>query len=188
MPIVSRSLVFAILFASLPLAAQINSSGQIQEILLRASKDVSALSTDPTIVAAVKKHNALKMSMAEVKRADSTWANAPANAPIVKKVIEGELAGHLQKVAPRSRGFVEVLLMAGIGEVIAATSRPSDYWQGDEPQWQKAYAGGKGATFVDRLRFDTSRRATLGQISVPVFSEGRAIGVISFGLDVSKYR
>lgn len=178
-----------LLLASLPFSrARAQSASDIQELLLRASKDLARLGTDPTIVEAVKKHNTLKLSMAEVRRTDTAWVNAPRTSHVVKKITTGELSAYLRKIAPLDNGFAEVLLMGGVGELIAAIGYPDDYWQGDEPKWQRAYAGGKGGTFVDRLQRDAKTRATLAQIAVPVLEEGRAIGALNFEFDIAKYK
>jgi len=189
MSFTARLLAFLFLFSIAPsLAAQVRSGAEIQEMMLQASKDLAKLGSDPTIVEAVRTHNALKMGLAEVKRVDAAWANEADSSPRVKRVLTSDIAKYLAKVAPRNRGFVEVFLMGGVGELVAATARSSDYWQGDEPKWQRAFAAGKGATFVDRLRLDESSRAKIAQISVPVMDGGRAIGVLMFGISVETYK
>jgi hypothetical protein len=64
------------------------------------------------------------------------------------------------------------------------TGKTSDYWQGDEAKFQKSFANGSGAVFVDEVEFDDSSQAYLVQISVPVLDNGTAIGAITFGIDV----
>jgi len=182
------SFLILALLSSSPASAQAQSGAEIQELLVRASKDLAKLGRDTTIIAAVRTHNSLKMGLAEIRRADAAWPKDSDSTPLVRNVLAGDVAKYLKKVAPANRGFIEVLLMGGLGELVAATNRTSDYWQGDEPKWQRAYAGGKGSTFVDRLRFDESTRAKIAQISVPVMDGNRAIGAITFGIDVARYR
>lgn len=177
-----------LLIAAVPLPAQMQSAGEIKELLLRASKELALHGTDPIVVEAVRKHNALKMGLAEVRRHDAVWSNAGDQAPIVRKVLTNDTAQYLAKLAPRDRGLLEVLLMGGVGELVAATGRPEDYWQGDEPKWQRSYAGGKGGVFVDRLHRDEATRAMVAQISVPVLDGTRAVGALTFTVDVAKYR
>ena len=177
-----------LLITAVPLPAQVQSAGAVKELLLRASKELALHGTDPAIVEAVRKHNALNMGLAEVRRNDTVWANAGDRAPIVQKVLNNDAAEYLAKLAPRDRGLLEALLMGGVGELVAATGRPDDYWQGDEPKWQRSYAGGKGSVFVDRLYRDEATRAMVAQISVPVLDGTRAIGALTFTVDVAKYK
>jgi hypothetical protein len=67
------------------------------------------------------------------------------------------------------------------------SDKTSDYWQGDEAKFIKSYSGGKGAVFVDEVKFDNSTQAYLVQVSVPVKDGDKAIGAITFGINVDKF-
>ena len=66
------------------------------------------------------------------------------------------------------------------------TNKTSDYWQGDEAKFKNSFNQGKGAIFVDEVEFDDSAQAYLVQVSVPVMDQGKAIGAITFGIDVDQ--
>ena len=72
------------------------------------------------------------------------------------------------------------------GANVAMTDKTSDYWQGDEAKFQKAFNGGAGAVFIDAVKFDESAQAYLVQVSVPVMDGDQAIGAITMGIDVDK--
>jgi hypothetical protein len=72
------------------------------------------------------------------------------------------------------------------GALVCATAKTSDYWQGDEAKWQRAFNGGKGDVFIDRPKFDESAGARIAQISVPVMENGRAIGAVTVGVAIEK--
>jgi hypothetical protein len=67
------------------------------------------------------------------------------------------------------------------------SDKTTDYWQGDEAKFIKSYDNGKGAVFVDDVKFDNSTQAYLDQVSVPVKDGGKAIGAITFGISVDKF-
>ena len=58
---------------------------------------------------------------------------------------------------------------AGFGESFVMTTRAA------------LVRGWKGATFIDRLRYDESAKEDLAQISLPVMDQGHAIGAITAG-------
>jgi hypothetical protein len=62
------------------------------------------------------------------------------------------------------------------------SDRTSDYWQGDEAKWQKSFNGGKGAVFFDERKFDSSAKAVIIQVSVPVIDQGKVIGALTVGV------
>ena len=74
------------------------------------------------------------------------------------------------------------------GAIVCATAKTTDYWQGDEAKWERAYNAGKGDVFIDRPKLDESADARIAQISVPVMDGDRAIGAITVGVVVEKLR
>ena len=72
------------------------------------------------------------------------------------------------------------------GAIVCAAQTTSDYWQGDEPKFVNAFKEGRGATFIDRPRFDESANANVAHISVPVMDGGKAIGVVVVGVRVDR--
>ena len=66
------------------------------------------------------------------------------------------------------------------------TDKTSDYWQGDEPKFTKAYNKGSGAIYISDVNFDDSTQAYLVHVSVPISDGKNIIGVKTFGVDVNK--
>jgi len=80
--------------------------------------------------------------------------------------------------------YNEVFLTDSQGANIAAYPLTSDYWQGDEDKFIKAYADGSGDIYIGEMRFDESTQTNAVQISVPVIYNGNAIGVLVIGVKV----
>jgi len=100
--------------------------------------------------------------------------------------MESECAKHLRGIQDSADYFAEIFVMDNQGANVAMTDKTSDYWQGDEAKFKNAFAGGGGAVFVDEVEFDESAQAYLVQVSVPVMDAGKAIGAITFGIDVDR--
>lgn len=167
--------------------AQIQSASQVQATALLASRELEPIGKDPVVVAAVRKHNERKLPMALIQRADREWTEANHTTSAMKEIAGHPVAKHLASVAPKSRGIAQVLLMGGVGELVAFTGPvPSDYYQGDEPKWQRTVKQSK--LFVDRMTRDESTGSVIVHISIPVVEGNATIGVITFGIDVARYR
>ena len=82
-------------------------------------------------------------------------------------------------------GFKESFVMDDRGALVCMTQRTSDYWQGDEAKWQRSFNEGRGALYVGEIAWDESADSMLVQISVPIMSDGRAIGALTVGKTVS---
>ncbi|PYQ30366.1 MAG: hypothetical protein DMF56_06015 [Acidobacteria bacterium] len=162
---------------------QAQSAQSTQKLLESEAAKLRAWGSDPVIVAAVKAQNAKKVPLATIQSLDKQWIAGKAET-LVKQIITGTCADHLRQLAATNTVYGEIFVMDNQGANVCASDKTSDYWQGDEAKWQRAFAAGKGDVFIDRPRYDDSASRNLAQISVPVMDGGRAIGAITIGLTV----
>jgi len=179
--IILVTVLFAICNVSLVLAEEAP-----QKIKDLATSKLAAYGTDPVIVNAVKAENAKKKTMAQIKEMDQKWRDTPGLADYMKAMITSECGRFLQTIQKSAPYYSEIFVMDNQGANVAMTDKTSDYWQGDEAKFQKSFNGGSGAVFVDEVEFDDSSQAYLVQVSVPVMDGDKAIGAITFGIDVDK--
>ncbi len=175
-----RSRLLVLLAAAVVYAtAFAQSAGEMQKQLEQEAAKLRAWGSDPAIVAAVKAQNAKRVPLAQIQALDEQWSAGKA-AALVKQVTTGPCAARLRQLAGGTYG--ETFVMDDQGAIVCATAKTSDYWQGDEAKWQRAFNGGQGAVFIDRPRLDESSAQRLAQISVPVTDNGKAIGAITIGM------
>jgi len=157
------------------------SAQTMQKRLDAEAAKLSAWGSDSVIVAAVKTQNAKRVPLETIKSLDEQWSAGKA-ATLVRQTTIGTCADYVRKLASTNTTYSEVFVMDNQGALVCANAKTSDYWQGDEAKWQRAFADGKGSVFIDRPRYDDSSSRNLAQISVPVVENGRAIGVITVGV------
>ena len=165
-------------------AALAQSAQTTQRLLDAEAAKLRAWGNDPVIIAAVRAQNSKRVTISRIKELDAAWS-AGKNGELVKQVTTGACADFLRKLVATNARYRETFMMDDRGALVCATQRTSDYWQGDEAKWQRAFADGKGAVFIDRPRFDESTSQNLAQISIPVMENGRAIGVITVGVSLA---
>lgn len=141
---------------------------------------------DAAIVSAVKAQNAKAATLAQVQQMDSKWRETAGVADYMKALMTSECGKYLKEIQKSKPYFAEIFVMDQLGANVAMTDKTSDYWQGDEAKFQKSFNQGVGALFVDEVEFDESTQAYLVQVSVPVMDGDKAIGAITFGIDVEK--
>jgi len=168
-----------LLSLALSLSASAQSAETVQKQLDAEAQKLRAWGSDPVLVAAVKAQNAKHLTLDAIKAHDAQWIAGNA-ADLVKQVTTGPCADRLRELAAGHYG--ETFVMDNQGAIICATAQTSDYWQGDEAKWERAFNGGKGGVFIDRPRFDDSAASRLAQISVPVLEKDAAIGAITIGI------
>jgi len=151
-----------------------------------AKSTLADMGKDPVIVEAVKAENTKGKSLSSIKEMDEKWKNTPGIADFMQKMMDSKCGRHLRGIQDSKPYFAEIFVMDNQGANVCMTDKTSDYWQGDEAKFQKSYSGGNGDVFVDEVEFDDSTQSYISQVSVPVFDGGKAIGAITFGIDIDK--
>lgn len=176
---------FAAFLVSVPLFAQ--SAGEVQKLLTAEGEKLRAIGKDPVVVAAVQAQNAKKISLDAIKATDGRWI-AGSEVALVQQTLTGPCAERLRALIATNPAYSETFAMDDQGALVCATAKTSDYWQGDEAKWERAFNGGKGDVFIDRPKFDESAKARIAQISVPVMDGNKAIGAVTIGIVIEKLR
>lgn len=159
-----------------------------QKVIDLANSTLAQYGKDPVIVEAVAAQNAKGISLAEIKKKDKTWMDTPGLADFMTALINSSCGNHLKKIQNSKPYFAEIFVMDNQGANVAMTDKTSDYWQGDEAKFQRSFNNGAGSVFVDEVEFDVSTQAYLVQVSIPVMDKGKAIGAITFGIDVEQVK
>lgn len=158
-----------------------------QGIVDLANSTLAKFGTDPTIVAAVKAENAKGKTLAQIQELDKKWMATPGIVDYMKALMENECGKNLRKIQSSAPYYAEIFVMDNLGANVAMSDKTTDYWQGDEDKFIKSYSGGRGAVFIDEVKFDNSTQAYLVQVSVPVKDGDKVIGAITFGINVDKF-
>jgi hypothetical protein len=155
-----------------------------QNVMDLANGELAAIGKDPVIVKAVAADNAKGESMGDIEAMDKKWKAEEGTADYMKALMSNDCAKHLKGIKDSKAHIVEIFVMDNQGANVCQTDKTGDYWQGDEAKFKKSYAGGKGAVFVDEVEYDDGMKANISQVSVPVMDGGKAIGAITFGVNV----
>src|SRR3990172_219575 len=158
-----------------------------QKIVDVAHSTLFKIGTDPVIVKAVKAENAKGKTLDQIKELDKKWMATPGIADYMKALMDSECGKYLRKIQASTPYYAEIFVMDNLGANVALSDKTTDYWQGDEAKFIKSYNNGKGAVFVDDVKFDDSTQTYLVQVSVPVKDGDNVIGAITFGIMVDKF-
>jgi hypothetical protein len=141
---------------------------------------VKKLASDPAVIAAIKEQNAKKVSLDEIKKIDKAWTDG--DTTLSDQISARPCSAKLLQLLKSQSDLIEAFAMDDQGANVCMSDRTSDYWQGDEAKWQKSFNGGKGAVFFDERKFDSSAKAVIVQVSVPVLDQGKVIGSLTVGV------
>jgi len=139
---------------------------------------------DPDLVKAVRESNARGASLADVQSKDAIWM-ARRDYPLRREVVARPCSVKLRKLLSDDPRIVEAFAMDDRGALVCATVETSDYWQGDEPKWQRTFVQGR-ASFVEEPALDASTGVYAVQLSVPISEESRRVGALTFTLKLRR--
>lgn len=178
--IIIASVVTSFLFAGYALAKEVKDA--VPEVVKAAA--------DPVIVKAVQEQNAQGLTLAKIQEVDKAWMETTdahkEPTAFMKSIASNTAAKRLAKL--EKPYMVEFILTDNQGANVAVTGMTSDYWQGDEPKFSNAFANGKGEIYIARPQKDKSTGEVISQVSVPVMSDGKAIGTLTVGVRPEKLK
>jgi len=128
---------------------------------------------------------------AEIERLDQQWrAEAESDAqPLIAQLMGNPLSSYLIRKKAESNGlFAEMFVFDAQGMNVGQSSVTSDYWQGDEDKYQKTFAVGPDAVFVDEVEFDDTTRQSRRQVSFAIVDpeSGELIGGATVEINVDE--
>jgi hypothetical protein len=143
-----------------------------------------AIARDSAIHAAVVASNAVVETAEQIRRKDAFWIANPRD-PLRQTIVQVPCSDKVRALVKSDVVVVEAFVMNDRGTLVCSIAETSDYWQGDEPKWQKTYVDGKDA-FVEDPAFDVSTGKYAIQVSVPVFEAAKRIGAVTLTLKLHR--
>jgi hypothetical protein len=183
----------ALLFASTMISAPAAFAGDDYAAAAQdfVTKNVVPKLADPVVLDALKAQDAKNagLQQADIDALDKTWrAEVEAAAkPMIDAALGSPVSKYLADLREKSNGVVtEIFVTDAKGLNVGQSDPTSDYWQGDEAKWQKTFAVGPGAVFVDKIEQDESTQQLQTQVSMTISdpATGAAIGAVTVGINV----
>ena len=161
----------------------------VRDIIRSKIPMAQKLARSPVLINAVQLQNAKRLTLESIKKKDQRWIKSgPDDA--FKKAMQETAAGNVIKLYLKAKSdiFNEIFLTDNQGANVTAVPATSDYWQGDEDKFIKAFNNGNGTPYVGKIEYDKSTNTYAAQISVPVINTGKTIGVLVLGVRLSHVR
>jgi hypothetical protein len=157
-------------------------AARVREIAYARVPLAERIAADAELVAAVAAKNESGETADDVQRKDREWMANP-KAPLRGQVTRGACADRLRSLVKEDAFVVEAFLTDAQGALVCASRETSDYWQGDEPKWQKTFGDDK-RLFIDEPAQDTSTGVHAIQLSTLVSSGNRKAGALTLTLKI----
>ena len=167
------------------ISAEIITPYVIKDMRERIVQQVTILS----ITAANKVHTGT--DQAAIDKMDAAWkAEAKSDdQPFIAEILSSPLSNYLLYIQASSAGlFTEIFVMDKFGLNVGQSSVTSDYWQGDEDKYQKTFAVGPDAVFVDEPEFDDNTKTWRTQVNFTVVDPAtkESIGAVTVEFNLTE--
>lgn len=150
-----------------------------KELLTHYADEIVGWASTPELVRAAQEQSAKPLAMERILAIDRAWQGGGNPQGLVTSLSSNDCAKALLSLL--RPGFGEAFVTDSQGALVCTSRRTSDYWQGDEAKWTRAWDGGTGAVFVSNVDHDDSTGLDLMHISVPLRAAGRLVGVLTVG-------
>jgi Cache domain len=166
-------------------------SNEVSQFIRDRVADVNIIAADPVLIDAVSAADRKAGAQAGTAASGQTGASkAPkvGGAGAAGKAVAGSNASELlrrrREMDPR---FLGILATDQNGAVIAASQKQNRASLAQEPDWQAAYADGKGAVKIGGILFDEFTKSYYVYMNVPIFDpvSTRCLGVLAAAVNVS---
>ena len=161
-------------------------STALADVAAIAKGELAPIGYDKKIVEAVQDQNAKGLTMDYIMKLDKAWKGNDPDTYFIKEIRENKCSGYLRAIISKVPYLFEIFVMDNQGANVCMSGTTGDFMQGDEAKWQKSFAEGKGAIFVDEPEEEDGKMVQ--QVSVPVMDKGKAIGAITFGIYPDKVK
>lgn len=147
----------------------------------------------PIVKLSVEAQNAQRgsLSEAEIEALDNQWREEvkSEDKPLIAATLSSPLSSYLLKRQAESGGlYNEIFVMDANGLNVGQSTVTSDYWHGDEAKFQKTFAVGPSAIFIDKPEFDKDLKIWKSQMSMTLVDEAtsNAIGAMTVEINLTE--
>ena len=151
--------------AAAPVSTDIITPDFVEGLRQKLQQPVAILS----ITASNKNHEGVQQ--AEIDKMDAAWKSEAKSddEPLIAEILSSPLSSYLLYTQAKSAGlFTEIFIMDKFGLNVGQSSVTSDYWQGDEAKFQKTFAVGPDAVFIDKPEFDEDTKTWRAQVNLTI--------------------
>ncbi|MCE5328138.1 MAG: HAMP domain-containing protein [Planctomycetaceae bacterium] len=123
----------------------------------------------------------------ELSQLDSRWPRLPSDNPTMQKVLSNPAVKDARDLIEADPSVVEIILTDRFGQLVAATGKTTDFYQGDEIWWQEAFNAGKGQIYLSDAEPDVLARIGGITAATPIRSGQNVVGVARIVIDVNRW-
>lgn len=157
------------------------------EMALAATIEKTQLAVHETTAIRALKAVTREFKPEELERLDARWPSlTPRDKPLAD-ILTNRTSEILRLIQREDPGIRELLLTDRFGQLLAATGKTDDYYQGDEPWWTNTLNNGQPQVFIPQINLDRSSGVWNVSLCIPIVQDGEFLGVAKAVMDLGQW-
>ena len=145
--------------------------------------------THPDLLTALRSEARAGNSEERIRELDRQWMRERLleEKPLIRRLLQAQPSQLLNSIATQYRPlFNEIFVSDTSGQLVGISEVTSDYWQGDEEDFQQALRLHPEQVHISDIEYDGSTQSFQSKASAPLYDpeNGRLLGVISLGINI----
>ncbi len=147
-----------------------STASSVDGYLFRRILDIALLGRVPELRRVAAAGNGQAQEVQRTAELDREWQKDGAAVAARLGILNSPASQFLADLVKNDSTYREVLVTDRYGRLVAASNVTSDYFQGDEDWWKRAFDSGRGRISVSDVNRDESANVYAFEIAVPVLN------------------
>ncbi len=149
--------------------------------------ELALLIQQPALAKFIQQQNQENIPLSVIKTLDKEWRQTRGLNYLMAELLRNQCALRLLDLELNYPFVMESFIADQQGALVCMTEKTSDYWQGDENIFIKAFAQGKGQIYYEDAHYDLSVGETVVQVSIPIRLQQQVVGVATFSISLDRW-
>jgi len=157
--------------------------------------DIKEWSQKPVVLISLMAQNKdnQNRTMDHIKALDKIWRDQlqSKNKTVIVSKNKNPLSGYLSYIQSNSGGlYTSISVMDEKGLNVAQSVTTEDYWQGDEAKYQKTYALGSDAIYIDKAVFHEETQTWRAEFSLTLTekNDSKPLGAMTVEVNLNEFQ
>jgi hypothetical protein len=177
------SALFLLFLAANPRAFGMEADEKTQKVVRQCLPFLEQIAREKNIIADVLIHNASPLSPDQIQRDQEDWKKIGIT-DFKQTILFSQSSDVIRQYEPRLPLMVKCFVLDQQGDVVGAVPQSNSFAHGKMDKFLKSFNQGRGRIYVNEPALDISTHIYSVQVSVPIFSGGQTIGVLTATLSL----
>jgi hypothetical protein len=177
------SALFLLFLAANPRAFGTQADEKLQKVVKQYLPFLEQISREKNVISDVLIHDASPLSPDQIQRDQEEWKKIGIS-DFKQTILFSQSSDVIRQYEPRLPLMIKCFVLDQQGDVVGAVPQSNSFAHGKMDKFLKSFNHGLGRIYVNEPGLDISTHIYSVQVSLPIFSGGQTIGVLTATLSL----